>query len=104
MNLVKDVKGNEKGFYKYLNSKRKTRETWACCGLTGAVALVTQGMEKAELLNTLFTLFFTSRTSLQKSKDLEISGRVWGTEHLPLVEEHQVREYFSNLDVHKSGL
>ena len=25
-NLVKDVKGNKKGFYNYVSSKRKTRE------------------------------------------------------------------------------
>lgn len=26
VNLARDVKGNKKGFYKYINSKRKTRE------------------------------------------------------------------------------
>jgi len=29
LNLVRDVKGNKKGFYKYINSKRKTRENAA---------------------------------------------------------------------------
>lgn len=101
MNLARDVKGDKKGFCKYLNCKRKTRENTGMLW-TGAVALVPQGMEKAELLNALFTSFFASKTDLQKSKALEIKGKVWSKEHLPLVEEDQVREYFSNLDIHKS--
>lgn len=62
-----------------------------------------QGMGKAELVNSLFTSFFTSRTRLQKCKALKISGKVWNKEHLPLVEEDHIREYFSNLDIHTFG-
>lgn len=28
VHLVRDVKYNKKGFYKYLSSKRKTRDIW----------------------------------------------------------------------------
>lgn len=32
-------------------------------------------------------------TGIQKSQVLETTGRVWSKEHLPLVEEDQIREY-----------
>jgi len=31
LNLLRDVKGNKKGFYKYISSKRKTGKMWAHC-------------------------------------------------------------------------
>ncbi|GAB0204020.1 mitochondrial enolase superfamily member 1 [Grus japonensis] len=47
LNLVRGVKDNEKGFYKYINSKRKTRENMGQL-LNGAGELVTRDMEKAK--------------------------------------------------------
>lgn len=40
------VKGNEQGFYKYINNKRKTRKNVGHL-LNGAGDLVTKDMEKA---------------------------------------------------------
>lgn len=39
LNLVRDVKCDEKGFYRYISSKRQTRENTSLL-LTGAGALV----------------------------------------------------------------
>lgn len=44
--------------------------------MNGAGALVTQEMEKIEVLDAFFTLVFTSKTSFQKSKDSEISEKI----------------------------
>jgi len=46
LNLARDVKDNKKDFYKYISSKRKTRDKVG--------ALVTEDTQKAELLNAFF--------------------------------------------------
>ena len=55
LSLSRDVKGNKKSFYRYLSDKRKTRKNvgplWKEKG-----DLVTQDMEKAEVLNDFFAL------------------------------------------------
>jgi len=71
LNLARDVKGNKKGFSKYLSVKRKTRESMGPL-LSGAGALVTQDMANTEVLNA----FFTSKTSLRESKAPEGVGKV----------------------------
>ncbi|GAB0176076.1 hypothetical protein GRJ2_000072800 [Grus japonensis] len=53
LNLARDVKDNKKSFYKYVSDKRKTRENMGPLQKeTGD--LVTQDMEKAEVLNEFF--------------------------------------------------
>lgn len=59
LNLGRDVKGNKKGFYKYMNSKEKTRESMSPL-LNRAGELVTNDMEKAEVLNVSCASVFTS--------------------------------------------
>ncbi|KAK4807239.1 hypothetical protein QYF61_024359 [Mycteria americana] len=98
LNLARDVKDKKNGFYKYTRDKRKARENVGSL-LNGAGALVTQDMEKAEVLNALFASVFTSKTSLQESQVPETKGKVWSKEDLALVEDDQVREYSS---IHKS--
>ncbi|KAK4811175.1 hypothetical protein QYF61_019806 [Mycteria americana] len=65
LNLARDVKGNKKGFYKYISSKRNTRESGDPL-LNEVGDLVTQDMEKAEVLHAFFASVFTSKTSLQE--------------------------------------
>lgn len=54
--------------------------------------LVTQDMERAEVLSTFFTLVLTRKTDFQDSQAPEAWGIVWSKEDLPLVEWDQVRE------------
>lgn len=55
LNLAKDIKKNKKGFFKYMNNKRKAKDN---VGLlpNGRDTLVTENAEKAELLNAAFAL------------------------------------------------
>ncbi|KGL78095.1 hypothetical protein N309_02912, partial [Tinamus guttatus] len=57
LELVRDVRGNRKGFYKYISSKRKTRENDSLL-LNGEGVLVAEHAEKAELLGALFASVF----------------------------------------------
>jgi len=71
LNLVRDVKGNKKGFFKYIGDKRKAREKVSLL-LNGAGVPVTQDKEKA-----FFASVFSSKASLQESQVPETRGKVW---------------------------
>jgi len=58
--------------------------------------LVTQDTEKA-----FFASVFTSKMDLQESQVPETKGKCWNNEDLHVVEENQVRKYFSKQDIHK---
>ncbi|GAB0206858.1 mitochondrial enolase superfamily member 1 [Grus japonensis] len=96
--LARDVKGNKKSFYRYVSGKRKTREN------VGPLQneMVTQDMEKAEVLNDFFASVFAGKCSSHTAQVTEGKGRDWENAELPTVGEDQVREYLRNLKVHKS--
>lgn len=82
LNLAKEIKDNKKSFFEYVSSKMITSD---CVGLllNEVYVLVAGNTEKAEILNVLFALVFTTKTAPQQSQDLKV--RVWGTEYFPLV-------------------
>ncbi|KGL80537.1 hypothetical protein N309_03760, partial [Tinamus guttatus] len=57
-NLARDVKNNKKKFFKYINSKKKSKENVGPLA-DGMGTLVTNNIEKAELLNAFFASVFT---------------------------------------------
>ncbi|GAB0176518.1 mitochondrial enolase superfamily member 1 [Grus japonensis] len=96
-----DVKGNKKSFYRYACDERKTRENMSLLQ-KGTGDLVTQDMEKAEVLNDSFASAFTGKCSSHTTQVTEGKGRDWEREEPPTIGEDQVQEYLRNLKVHKS--
>ncbi|PKU35663.1 rna-directed dna polymerase from mobile element jockey-like [Limosa lapponica baueri] len=65
-------------------------------------AMVTEDAEKAELLNAIFASVFTAQATPQESQTWEVTEKVWTKEDVPSVEEDQVRDQLSKLDIRKS--
>lgn len=55
LNLVRDIKGNKMDFYKYVSDERKSRENVGPL-MKEMENLVTQDIEKAEILSDFFCL------------------------------------------------
>jgi len=53
------------------------------------------------VLKDFFASVFTSKTSLQEWQVPETSRIIWSKEDVPFVEEDQVKEYLSKLDIQK---
>ncbi|KAJ7408217.1 hypothetical protein BTVI_60447 [Pitangus sulphuratus] len=66
LNLSKNVKDNKKGFFKYINNKRKTKDNVGPL-LSRGVTLVTEDAEKSELLNAFFASVCTDKASPRES-------------------------------------
>ncbi|GAB0183010.1 mitochondrial enolase superfamily member 1 [Grus japonensis] len=99
ISLARDVKDNKKSFYRYVSEKRRMRENVGPLqNETGN--LVTQDMEKAEVLNDFFASVFTGKCLSHTAQVAE--GRDWENAEPPTVGEDQVQEYLRNLKVHKS--
>jgi len=70
LNLARDVKDNKKGF-KYINSKRKTRDSVGPL-LNEVGVQVMEDAEKAELLNAFFASVFSAKAGPQESQAPEV--------------------------------
>ena len=69
MNLASAVKDNKKCFYKYFNSKRKTRESLHAL-LDAGGNMVTSDEEKAEVLNAFFPQSLITRLVVLRESSL----------------------------------
>lgn len=72
LNLAK----NKNNFCKYASDKRKTRENVSLL-LSVPRDLVTQGIVKAEVRDTVFTWVTTGKTGIQQCQALDTNGKIW---------------------------
>ncbi|KFQ62499.1 hypothetical protein N334_03741, partial [Pelecanus crispus] len=67
LNLARDVKNNKQGFYRYINQKRKVKESIPPL-MNKKGELVSTDEEKAEVLNNFFASVFTGNLSPHPSQ------------------------------------
>ncbi|KFR00189.1 hypothetical protein Y956_08025, partial [Nipponia nippon] len=89
LNLVRDAKNNKKGFYRYINQKRKVTESIPPL-MSRSGKLVTTDEEKAEVLNNFFASVFTGNLSSRTPRVDGLQDGDWGSKVLPTVREDQV--------------
>jgi len=99
--MARDVKKNKKGFFSYINSKRKARDNVGPL-LNEAGVLVMDDAEKAELLNAFFASVFSAKAGPKESQAPEVREEAYKEDDFPLVKEDCVRDGFRKLDDHKS--
>ncbi|CAM5085999.1 unnamed protein product [Natator depressus] len=98
LQLARDVKSNKKGFFRYVGNKKKAKESVGPL-LNEGGNLVTEDVEKANVLNAFFASVFTNKVSSQTAA---LGITEWGRDGQPSVEIEVVRDYLEKLDVHKS--
>ena len=102
LNLSTKVKDNNKYFYKYINSKRRARESLHPL-LDAEGNLVTKDQDKAEVLNALFTSVFNSNTcyTLGTKPSALVDRNVEQNKPCMILDE-MVLDLLRKLDAHKS--
>ncbi|CAM5129064.1 unnamed protein product [Eretmochelys imbricata] len=98
LQLARDVRSNKKGFFRYVGNKKKVKESVGPLMNEGG-NLVTEDVEKANVLNAFFASVFTNKVSSQTAA---LGITTWGIDGQPCVEKEVVRDYLEKLDVHKS--
>uniref|UniRef100_A0A493T5Q6 Reverse transcriptase domain-containing protein n=1 Tax=Anas platyrhynchos platyrhynchos TaxID=8840 RepID=A0A493T5Q6_ANAPP len=102
LNLATAVKDNKKRFYKYINTKRRTRENLHPLLDVGG-NLVTRDEEKAEVLNAFFASVFSGKTGCSLDTQYPELVERDGEQDVALtIHEELVGDLLRHLDVHKS--
>ncbi|CAM5091337.1 unnamed protein product, partial [Natator depressus] len=98
LQLARDIKSNKKGFFRYVSNKKKVKESVGPL-LNEGGNLVTEDVEKANVLSAFFAPVFTNKVSSQTTA---LGSTAWGGSDQPSVEKEVVRDYLEKLDEHKS--
>ncbi|CAM5088769.1 unnamed protein product [Natator depressus] len=98
LQLARDVKSNKKGFFRYVGNKKKVKESVGPL-LNEGGSLVTEDVEKANILNTFFASVFTNKVIPQTTA---LGSTAWGGGDQPSMEKEVVWDYLEKLDMHKS--
>ncbi|KAK4818984.1 hypothetical protein QYF61_022651 [Mycteria americana] len=100
-NLARDTKNNKKGFYVYINQKRKVKESVSPL-MNKNGDLISTDEEKAEVLNNFFASVFSGNHSPHPSP---VDGQHVGDQGgkaPPTVREDHARDHLRNLNIYKS--
>ncbi|CAM5145543.1 unnamed protein product [Natator depressus] len=98
LQLARDVKSNKKGFFRYVSNKKKVKKSVGPL-LNEGGNLVTEDVEKANVLNAFFASVFMNKVSSQTTA---LGSTAWEGGGQPSVKEEVIRDYLEKLDVHKS--
>jgi len=77
LNLARNAKNNQKGFYTYVSLRRKLKESVSTL-MSNSGKLVTTGEEEAEVFNNSLASVFTGNLSSQTSPMDGLQGGDWG--------------------------
>ncbi|GAB0206466.1 mitochondrial enolase superfamily member 1 [Grus japonensis] len=98
--LDSTVKDNKKGFLKYVNSKRRTRDNIGPL-LDEVGHLTNRDVGKAEMFNAFFASVFNTSDGPWDPQSPVLKQHDWGDDKL-LANSEVVRDLLLHLDVHKS--
>lgn len=93
---MRDVKVNKKHFYRYIHSKKKTKEKYSFV-VPQSKGPSDKDSEQVNVVNDFFVLFFTGKIYPQDSQVPVPSG--WSSTHS---KRDGVRNQLSNLKIHES--
>jgi len=93
--------GNKKLFYRYINSKRRTKKNLHSL-LDVSGNMTTEDKEKAEVLNAFSMSVFKSHTRYSQVLYSDLVVSVREQNKLPMVQEETVRDLLFHMDCHKS--
>ncbi|CAM4699543.1 unnamed protein product [Caretta caretta] len=98
LQLARDIKSNKKGFFRYVSNKKKVKGSVGPL-LNEGGNLVTEDVEKANVLNAFFASVLTNKVSSQTTA---LGSTAWGGGDQPSVEKEVDQDYLEKLDEHKS--
>ncbi|GAB0204012.1 mitochondrial enolase superfamily member 1 [Grus japonensis] len=100
LKLASTVGDNKKGFFKYVNNKRRTRDNIGSL-LDENGHLTNRDIDKAEMFNAFFTSVFNTDDGLWDPRCPELEDRDCGNNKLP-ADPEIVQELLLHLDAYKS--
>ncbi|KAK4810539.1 hypothetical protein QYF61_004502 [Mycteria americana] len=101
LNLISAVSENKKGFFKYVNSKRRSKENIGPI-LVEDGHLTNRDEEKAEAFNAFFASGFNNTVRPWAPRSSELEDHECGNSDFPFVDTEIVKDQLYQLNVHKS--